>query len=92
MSETFEILTQYGVLGIWVLYAITRERWLLRKIEEISERSSKERDKWHEEREQFISQCHIERENFIKEISLIRQEERNFYIKELEKVNNKRGK
>ena len=85
MSETFEILTQYGVLGIWVLYAITRERWLLRKIEEISERSSKER-------EQFISQCHIERENFIKEISLIRQEERNFYIKELEKVNNKRGK
>jgi hypothetical protein len=37
--DTFEILTQYGVLGIWVLYAITRERWLLRKIEEISARS-----------------------------------------------------
>ena len=92
MSETFDILTQYGVLGIWVLYAITRERWLLRKIEEISERSSKERDKWHLEREQFINQCHLERENFIKEISLIRQEERNFYIKELEKLNNKKSK
>ena len=42
--DTFEILTQYGVLGIWVLYAITRERWLLRKIEEISARSTKDRD------------------------------------------------
>ena len=87
--ETFEILTQYGVLGIWVLYAITRERWLLRKIEEISERSSKERDNWREERESFINQCHIERENVIKEIALIRSEERNFYIKELEKLNKK---
>ena len=87
--ETFEILTQYGVLGIWVLYAITRERWLLRKIEEISERSSKERDNWREERESFINQCHIERENNIKEIALIRSEERNFYIKELEKLNKK---
>ena len=51
--DTFEILTQYGVLGIWVLYAITRERWLLRKIEEISERASKER---LEERNSFIRQ------------------------------------
>jgi len=84
--ETFEILTQYGVLGIWVLYAITRERWLLRKIEKISNRSSIERDKWREEREQFINQCHQERENFIKEISLVRSEERKFYIKELEKL------
>ncbi len=87
--DTFEILTQYGVLGIWVLYAITRERWLLRKIEEISERSSKEREVWHQEREQFMSQCHSERENFIKEIALVRAEERKFYIKELEKITKK---
>ena len=84
--EFFDILTQYGVLGIWVLYAITRERWLLRKIEEISERSTKERELWHDERKHFINQCHTERENFIKEIALIRSEERNFYIKELEKL------
>ena len=84
--EFFDILTQYGVLGVWVLYAITRERWLLRKIEEISERSTKERELWHEERESFMNQCHQERENFIKEISLVRSEERNFYIKELEKL------
>lgn len=87
--NTFEILTQYGVLGIWVLYAITRERWLLRKIEEISERSSKEREVWHQEREQFMNQCHQERENFIKEIALVRAEERKFYIKELEKITKK---
>lgn len=84
--DTFEILTQYGVLGIWVLYAITRERWLLRKIEEISERSTKERETWHKEREQFLTRCHSERENFIKEVSLVRSEEREFYIKQLEKI------
>jgi len=84
--EFFDILTQYGVLGVWVVYAITRERWLLRKIEEISERSTKERETWHKEREHFLKQCHLERENFIKEISLVRSEERNFYIKELEKL------
>ena len=87
--DTFEILTQYGVLGIWVLYAITRERWLLRKIEEISARSTQERESWHKEREHFMNQCHTERENFIKEIALVRSEERNFYIKELEKLNKK---
>jgi tRNA-dihydrouridine synthase len=84
--EFFDILTQYGVLGVWVVYAITRERWLLRKIEEISERSTRERETWHKEREQFLKQCHLERENFIKEIALVRSEERNFYIKELEKL------
>jgi hypothetical protein len=84
--DTFEILTQYGVLGIWVLYAITRERWLLRKIEEISARSTKERETWHKEREQFLSQCHKERENFIKEIAMIRLEERDFFIKQVEKI------
>ena len=84
--DIFEILTQYGVLGIWVLYAITRERWLLKKIEEISERSSRERETWHKEREQFLNQCHNERENFIREISMVRSEEREFYIKQLEKI------
>jgi tRNA-dihydrouridine synthase len=84
--EFFDILTQYGVLGVWVVYAITRERWLLRKIEQISDRSTRERETWHKEREQFIKQCHLERENFIKEIALVRSEERNFYIKELEKL------
>ena len=73
--DTFEILTQYGVLGIWVLYAITRERWLLRKIEEISERSTRERETWHEERESYI-----------KEIAMIRLEERDFFIKQVEKI------
>ena len=84
--DTFEILTQYGVLGIWVLYAITRERWLLRKIEEISARSTEERETWHKEREQFLSQCLKERENFIKEIAMIRLEERDFFIKQVEKI------
>ncbi len=75
--DTFEILTQYGVLGIWVLYAITRERWLLRKIEEISERSTRERETWHEERESYI-----------KEIAMIRLEERNSFIRQIQKMLN----
>jgi|TARA_R100001460_G_scaffold54781_2_gene94060 hypothetical protein len=75
--DTFEILTQYGVLGIWVLYAITRERWLLRKIEEISERSTRERETWHEERESYI-----------KEIAMIRLEERNAFIRQVQKILN----
>ena len=75
--DTFEILTQYGVLGIWVLYAITSERWLLRKIEEISARSTKERETWHEERESYI-----------KEIAMIRLEERNSFIRQIQKILN----
>jgi len=85
MEPGFELLTQYGVLGIWVMYGIIRERWLLGKIDEISRRSAEERSKWQQERDQFITQCHAERENFIKEISLIRQEERDILIKELHK-------
>lgn len=81
MEPGFEILTQYGVLGVWVMYAIVRERWLLRKMEQLSLRFDKERQTWHEEREQFI-----------KEISLIRQEERDVLIKELQKANKKNSK
>lgn len=81
MEPGFEILTQYGVLGVWVMYAIVRERWLLRKMEQLSLRFDKERQTWHEEREQFI-----------KEISLIRQEERDVLIRELQKANKKNSK
>lgn len=81
MEPGFEILTQYGVLGVWVMYAIIRERWLLRKMEQLSLRFDRERQTWHEEREQFI-----------KEISLIRQEERDVLIKELQKANKKNSK
>jgi|TARA_R100000084_G_C4637809_1_gene142030 tRNA-dihydrouridine synthase len=81
MEPGFEILTQYGVLGVWVMYAIVRERWLLRKMEQLSLRFDRERQTWHEEREQFI-----------KEISLIRQEERDVLIKELQKANKKNSK
>jgi len=81
MEPGFEILTQYGVLGVWVMYAVVRERWLLRKMEQLSLRFDKERQTWHEEREQFI-----------KEISLIRQEERDVLIKELQKANKKNSK
>jgi glucan phosphorylase len=63
------------------MYAIVRERWLLRKMEQLSLRFDRERQTWHEEREQFI-----------KEISLIRQEERDVLIKELQKANKKNSK
>jgi|TARA_R100000084_G_scaffold38927_1_gene15674 tRNA-dihydrouridine synthase len=88
MNDIFDILTQYGVLGVWVFYAITRERWLLKKLEQISERATKEREVWHNERQNFLNKCNKQREDFIKEISLIRQEERNIYIKQLEKIYN----
>jgi len=33
-----------------------------------------------------MNQCHQERENFIKEIAMIRLEERDFFIKQVEKI------
>ena len=50
---------------------------ILRKIEEISERSTRERETWHEERESYI-----------KEIAMIRLEERNAFIRQIQKILN----
>ena len=75
MGETIEILTQYGVLGVWVIYATMREKWLLKKLEDLSLRFDSERENWHEEREQYK-----------KEIAMIRLEERNFFINEIDKI------
>ena len=49
------ILLDYGVLGCWVIYSIVRERWLLKKMEELSMRFDGERGKWHNERERWLT-------------------------------------
>ena len=47
------ILLDYGVLGCWVIFSI-RERFLLKKLEEQSDRFMNERGKWYEERERWL--------------------------------------
>ena len=47
----------------------------LKKLEDLSLRFDSERENWHEEREQYI-----------KEIAMIRLEERNFFINEIDKI------
>ena len=48
------ILLDYGVLGCWVIFSIIRERFLLKKLEEQSDRFMNERGKWYEERERWL--------------------------------------
>tara|TARA_R110000824_G_scaffold34256_1_gene109062 strand:+ start:270 stop:479 length:210 start_codon:yes stop_codon:yes gene_type:complete len=48
------ILLDYGVLGAWVVYSIIRERFLLKKMEELSLRFDGERGKWHNERTRWL--------------------------------------
>ena len=48
------ILLDYGVLGCWVIFSIIRERFLLKKLEEQSEKFLNERGKWYDERERWL--------------------------------------
>jgi hypothetical protein len=48
------LLVDYGVLGCWVVFSIIRERWLLKKMEELSLRFEGERGRWHNERTRWL--------------------------------------
>jgi len=48
------ILLDYGVLGCWVIFSIIRERFLLKKMEEQSDRFNNERGKWYHERDRWL--------------------------------------
>tara|TARA_R100000963_G_C4565482_1_gene52515 strand:- start:261 stop:473 length:213 start_codon:yes stop_codon:yes gene_type:complete len=48
------ILLDYGVLGAWVVFSIIRERLLLKKMEEQSDRFNNERGKWYDERDRWL--------------------------------------
>ena len=49
-----DLLLTYGPLGIWVALSIVRERWLLRKIEELNLRFEAERRRWDSERTKWM--------------------------------------
>ena len=49
-----DLLLTYGPLGIWVAFSIVRERWLLRKIEELTLRFEAERRRWDIERTKWM--------------------------------------
>tara|TARA_R100000458_G_C8278525_1_gene254885 strand:+ start:5948 stop:6172 length:225 start_codon:yes stop_codon:yes gene_type:complete len=53
MSVT-DALTVYGPLGVWVVYSIIREKWLMQKMEELSLRFDGERTRWNRERMAWI--------------------------------------
>ena len=49
-----DLLLTYGPLGIWVAFSIVRERWLLKKIEELTLRFEAERRRWDIERTKWM--------------------------------------
>ena len=49
-----DLLLTYGPLGIWVAFSIVRERWLLKKIEELTLRVEAERRRWDIERTKWM--------------------------------------
>lgn len=53
MSVT-DALTIYGPLGVWVCYSVIRERYLTKKMEELSLRFDAERTRWNIERMAWI--------------------------------------
>ena len=54
MDGIISILSEQGALGCWIIYSIIRERWLLRKMEELSLRFEGERQRWNEERTRWL--------------------------------------
>lgn len=48
------VLIDYGVLGCWVIFSIIRERFLLKQLQEQSDKFENERGKWFEERERWL--------------------------------------
>tara|TARA_R100000808_G_C2135273_1_gene143690 strand:+ start:1321 stop:1542 length:222 start_codon:yes stop_codon:yes gene_type:complete len=50
-----QTLIDYGVLGCWVVYSILRERFLLKKMEELSLRFDEERKRWNSERSKWLT-------------------------------------
>lgn len=48
-------LSEYSVLGAWVIYSIIRERFLLKKMEELSLRFDAERRRWDNERSKWLT-------------------------------------
>ena len=50
-----QTLIDYGVLGCWVIYSIIRERFLLKKMEELSLRFDEERKRWNSERSKWLT-------------------------------------
>jgi len=48
------VLLDYGVLGCWVIFSIIRERFLLKQLQEQSDKFESERGKWHNERERWL--------------------------------------
>ena len=54
MDEIISILTEQGTLGCWIIYSILRERWLLKKMEELSLRFEGERQRWNDERTRWL--------------------------------------
>ena len=54
MSAILEVLTGYGALGCWVVFSIIRERILMKKMEEQSDRFHNERGNWYDERTRWM--------------------------------------
>ena len=54
MREITEILLEYGVLGLWVIFSIYRERQLTTRMDALELRHSLEREAWNNERTRWL--------------------------------------
>ena len=54
MGTRTDLLMEYGVLGLWVLFSIYREKQLMKRMDELELRHRLERDEWNNERTRWM--------------------------------------
>ncbi len=54
MGTLTDLLMEYGVLGLWVLFSIYREKQLMKRMDELELRHRLERDEWNNERTRWM--------------------------------------
>ena len=55
MDSALAILVDYGVLGLWVVFSILRERHLLRRLDDMNAAFNVERGRWNRERYRWLT-------------------------------------
>ncbi len=54
MNNLIDILLEHGVLGLWVIFSIYRERHLAKRIDTMQMRFDMERVSWNNERTRWL--------------------------------------
>ena len=54
MGILTDFLIEYGVLGLWVVFSIYREKQLTKRMDELELRHRLEREQWNHERTRWL--------------------------------------